>query len=372
MADGRQNDIALAAAYRKLGLEKHARQALEAAAVAQQASPVRDAPFLETQYQLEAESLAFSERTKRTAPRNLQAVNHSLDLAYLAKKLRHSCVALSHQAVAKVEYDLGLLNLVLDYLEGNDLLRQQPAIGLYFFAYRAATTGEERYFRALKAGIFETGSAFPKEELRNLYLLAINYCIRQSNSGSSLFNQDLFELYTSALERDVLLENGQLSRFAFKNIAALALRLGEFDWTAGFIEKYGPSVDARHRRNYTDYNLAKLHHARRDFGKALRLLHRVEYEDVFLSLDARVLLLKIYFEMGEVDALDNFIQSFQRFLHRKQELGYHRENYLNTLHFANKLLTVNLLDKKQRETLHQEIVQAKTVGERDWLLEQLT
>jgi Tfp pilus assembly protein PilF len=174
------------------------------------------------------------------------------------------------------------------------------------------------------------------------------------------------------LERAVLLENGQLSRYAFKNIAGIAIRLGEFDWTASFLEKFSPTVEASHRRNYTDYNLAKLHHARRDYAKAMRLLHKVEYEDVFLNLDAKVLLLKIYFEQGETEALESFIQSFQRFLQRKsKELGYHRENYLNTLHFANKLLTINGLDKVEKERLRSEIIGAKALGEREWLLERL-
>lgn len=369
MADGRQNDIALAAAYRKLGLEKHARQALEAAAAAQKNEQGRDFQHYETQYLLEAEALAFSESASRTAPRNLQAVNHSLDLAYLANKLRQSCVALSHQAVANVEYDLGLLGLVLGYLDGNELAEQHPAIGLYFYFYQAATTGEETYFEKLKAGILRHGGTLTPAELRLIYLLAINYCIRRINEGAVRFNHDLFELYSAALQSDVLLENGHLSRFAFKNIAALALRLGEFDWAEDFIEKYSPAVDARHRRNYTDYNLAKLHYARRDFPKAMRLLHKVEYEDVFLSLDARVLLLKIYFEQQETEVLESFIQSFQRFLNRKKELGYHRENYLNTLTFTSKLLNINVLNKKEKEHLLQEIEQTKAVGEKEWLLE---
>lgn len=371
MEDVRQNDITLATAYRKLGLEKHARQALIAAEASLKTMQVEDENHYESLYLLEAETLAFSESAKRTAPRNLQAVSHSLDLAFLVRKLRQSSAALSHQAVTNIAYDLGLLNTVLDFLENSHLPAQQPAIGLYFYFCRAATTEDVSYFEKLKSGLLQHGGAFVAGELRNIYLLAINYCIRRINGGAARFNADLFELYTAALEKGILLENGQLSRFAFKNIAALALRLGEFAWTQSFIETYGPTLEGRHRRNYTDYNLAKLHYARRDFPKAMQLLHKVEYEDVFLSLDARVLLLKIYFEQGETEALESFIQSFQRFLNRKKELGYHRENYLNTLNFTNKLLNVNILNKNEKEYLRQEIEQTGAVGEKEWLLERL-
>jgi len=371
-ADPVQSQLHLATAYRKLGLEKTTRRSLDRAAELHQRSGHQDLHFYEKNYLLEAETLAFSEGNKRTAPRNLQAVNHSLDLAFLAKKLRQSCVALSHGAVANVEYDTGLLNLVLGYLTEAPWLDAHPAIALYFYYYKAATTGDDGFFEKLKTGILENGKALPNSELRLVYLLAINYGIQRYNKGEGRYLNEVFDLYRSALEREVLSENGHLSRYAFKNIAGIAIRLGEFDWTAGFIEKFGPTVEAAHRRNYTDYNLAKLHHARRDYAKAMHLLHKVEYEDVFLNLDAKVLLLKIYFEQGETEVLESFIQSFQRFLQRKsKELGYHRENYLNTLNFTSKLLTINPLDKAEKERLRSEIVGAKALGEREWLLERL-
>ncbi|MCC6725883.1 MAG: hypothetical protein IT258_15350 [Saprospiraceae bacterium] len=369
-ADPVQWQLHLAAAYRRLGLEKPTRHSLERATELHQRSGHHDLHFYEKNYLLEAETLAFSEGTKRTAPRNLQAVNHSLDLAFLAKKLRQSCVALSHGAVANVAYDTGLLNLVLGYLEEAPWLDAHPAIALYFYFYQAATTGNDSYFAKLKNGIFDNGQALPASELRLVYLLAINFCIQQYNKGEGRYLKEVFDLYRSALERNVLLENGQLSRYAFKNIAGIAIRLGEFEWTGTFIEKIGPMVEARHRRNYTDYNLAKLHHACGEYDKAMRLLHKVEYEDLFLNLDAKILLLKIYFEQGETEALESLLQSFQRFIQRKgKELGYHKENYLNTLYFTNKLLTINPLNKEQKEQLRQEILETKAVGEREWLLE---
>jgi hypothetical protein len=240
MADGRQNDIALAAAYRKLGLEKHARQALEAAAAAKKNEQGRDFQHYETQYLLEAESLAFSESARRTAPRNLQAVNHSLDLAYLAKKLRQSCVALSHQAVANVEYDLGLLGLVLGYLDANDLPEQHPAIGLYFYFYQAATTGVETYFEKLKAGILRHGSTLTTSELRLIYLLAINYCIRRINEGAVRFNQDLFELYSAALQSDVLLEKWAVEPFCVQKHCGIGTAARRIRLDRGFHREIQP------------------------------------------------------------------------------------------------------------------------------------
>lgn len=363
--------IYLTRAYRKLGIEQPTRQALNRATKVLEKSANRDAEFYEKGFQLEMESYLFSLGEKRTAPRNLQEINRSIDMAYLARKLRQSCLALSHGAVANVEYDSGLLDLTLDYLENAEWLDDHPAISLYFYFYQAVTKREDSYFYKLKKGISEARILLPSTELRSLYLHAINYTIRRYNQGEEQFLAEMFELYRAALRQEILIDKGQLSRFAFKNIGGIAIRLGEYDWAEEFIEKYSPNIEIKHRQNYHDFILAKLHYSRRNLDQAMLLLRNVEYEDVFLNLDAKVLLLKMYIETNERDVLDSYISSFLRFLNRKKELGYHRENYTNTLLFSRRLMSINPFDKEEKKSLKNEIEKTKAVGEREWLLSRL-
>ncbi len=371
-ADAVAAELHLAKAYRQMGLEKMTRRSMARARTLHERTALHDAVFYERGYLLEAEELEFTQTHKRTAARNLQQVNHALDLSYLAKKLRQSCTALVHGAVANVEYDSGLLDLVLGYLESAPWLDEHPAIALYFYFYQAATRGDEAYFSKLKKGIAEAGEQLPEEELRALLFLAINFCIQRFNRGEERYLEEVFGLYRGGLEQGLLLIGGQLSRFTFKNIAGIAIRLGAYDWTEAFIEEYGPAVEAAHRRNYTDFSLAKLYHARQDYPRAMQLLHGVEYEDLFLNLDAKVLLLKIYFEQGETEALDNLLQSFQRFLQRKRkDLGYHRENYLHFARLMGKLLQLPPGDREGLERLRREIGETKALAEREWLMERV-
>lgn len=367
-----RSQLELSAAYRQMGLEKLTARALRRAQQLHGRKALHDASFYEKSYLLEDAELQFSQTQKRTAARNLQQVNHSLDLSYLAKKLRQSCTALVHGTVANVEYDSGLLDLVLGYLKEADWLDEHPAISLYFYFYQAATSDDEDYFEKLKNGMQSASEILPEAELRSLLFLAINFCIQKFNRGEERYLGEVFELYQNGLAQRILLIDGRLSRFAFKNIAGIAIRLGRFGWTEDFIKGFGEKIDLKHRRNYADFIRAKLFYARKNFGEAQRLLHNVEYEDVFLNLDAKVLLLKIYFELEETEVLDSFISTFQRFLNRKKELGYHRENYTNTLLFARRLLSLNPFDKMEKESLRSEIESAKAVGEREWLLERLS
>ncbi|HNL40530.1 MAG TPA: hypothetical protein PKH43_15370, partial [Saprospiraceae bacterium] len=170
----------------------------------------------------------------------------------------------------------------------------------------------------------------------------------------------------------ILLENGLLSRFAFKNIVALGLRLEHFDWVGQFIEQYAPLLEEKYRNPNRLYNLARLHYARKQYQMAMPLLARVDESDLMLNLDSRVMLLKMYYETGEWDALDALIASFRIFLLRKKKsLGYHQAHYLNIIRFVQKLTRLRHNDRQAVAALRQTVQQQPALIEREWLLEML-
>jgi hypothetical protein len=102
------------------------------------------------------------------------------------------------------------------------------------------------------------------------------------------------------------------------------------------------------------------------------LLARVDESDLLLNLDSRIMLLKMYYETDELDALDALIGSFKVLLLRKKKvIGYHQTHYLNTLRYLQKLTKLNFLDKKAVEKLRNEVQENKALIERNWILERL-
>ena len=93
--------------------------------------------------------------------------------------------------------------------------------------------------------------------------------------------KETFELYQQALANDILLENGQLSAFAFTNIISIALKLGQTDWTINFIETYQHYLDIRIKETYVQYSIAKLKFTQRKYPEAMLLLQEVDSTDLF-------------------------------------------------------------------------------------------
>jgi len=369
--DELQARIYLLQAYRRKGISKSFYKSIKQTETIVEKIPYRNDEFYEKAYQIEYEKYSFSVNTERNAPRNLQELNNMMDVSYVSKKLRLSCISLAHQSVYKVDYDKGLLNSIIQNMEKSTFLTY-PIIALYYYYLKAfASTSDPHYYEKFRMQLEKYAHLIPQNELRNIYVLAINYCIKQFNLGNEKYLREVFELYQFSLKNDLLFENGVLSHFAFKNIVGIGLRLEEYDWVNSFIQNYQLALHAKYRTNYVDYNTAKLWYAQKRYKDAMLKLIKVEYDDLFLNLDAKVLLLKIYYELKEFDVLESHINSFQKYVQRKKLISYHQKNYLNIILFTKKLVELNPYNTKEKTNLRVKILATKALAERDWLIHQL-
>ena len=370
--DELKNQMGLMTIYRELNIEKGFLRAQAAAEKLFNANKIKGIDYFENSYKIELEKLNFKEGYQRLAPRNLQEVSDSLDLSYLAKKLKQACLSLAHQNVYNIQYDTGLLELVLDYLEKQDWLKENPAIALYFYFYRSEThENEDYYYEQLKLGLLNSGDVLPRNELKNLYLLAINYAIKRLNihERRDHFLLQSFQLYQSCLEKKIFIENGYLGRFTFMNIAKNAFALKKYNWIESFLIEYQGFLRKKYRTQFVNSVQSLLHYHKKEYDQAMKLLHSTDFDDLYLTLDSKALQLRIYYELNEFDVLSSFVISFQRFLERKKTLGYVRENYRNLIRLTRKMLESNLYDREIRKNLLQEIDNTKALAERSWLQE---
>lgn len=365
-------DLRLAATYRKRGLEKHFRQSLHGARVKWGKQPYRHTEYFDAQAAIEYELYQQLSAGRRTEALNWQQLSDQTDIAFIARKLRQACMALSHQTVYNAEYRFGLLDAVLDHVRRSNILQQIPAIGLYFYCYLFLTEpAEETHFQRFKIQLFDSLDQLPAEEQRNLHLLALNFCIRKINQLESVYFREALDLYQSALKAGLLLENGHLSHFAYNNIVAIALKVGDTDWTEQFIHAYNPLLEKKHRDASMHLNLARMEYARRNLSAALLHLQQADYKDLINNLIAKTLQLKIYYETGEFDALDAHLQSMQTFIRRQRVIGYHKTNYLNIVRYGRRLMQLNPNSAGDRATLRQKIAEEPVLTEKDWFLEMI-
>lgn len=358
-------------------LDKLYQQQLTRIQKAENASPLRDVEYHFHQYELRSEANQFyaSDRTKAN---NLDLVGKSfmLDLWYLAQRLSNLAEVLNLQRILGPETaptpDPETTRFLLAQAESPEVANI-PMIHLVAQAIHTLLEPDaDTYYFALKDGLAESADQFSRVKARGLYTFAQNYCIRKINQGIPGFLQELFDLNLALLDKELLLEDGFLSPWHYKNIVITGLRLGEYEWVETFIESAKSSLPPALRKNAYTYNLAKLSYYRKDFKRVLRLLQAVEYEDLFYLLDAKAMLLKVYYERDEIEALEALLHSFQVYLNRNRSLSEsHRQNYLNLIRFVRALNKLDPGDTAQRAQWLKTVRATQQVADRAWLLAQV-
>ena len=362
-----EDNIYLARYYRNIGLQRHFMRTIKVAEKENESQPFRNPEYFYRNYQIQQEHYRFNATNERLAPLNLQKVSDSTDFAFITIKLRQACFSHSHIRIFKTEYNLGLLPYILQFVEEKKLW-SEPAIAVYYYCFQMLTHDDRSYFDNFKTNILQYGSFFPEQEIRDLYILAINFCIRKLNAGDKIFAVESLNLYKSGIDKGLLLTNGYLSRFTYNNIVALSLTLGEYSWAEKFIYDYKNVIEENHRESTYSFNQARIAYQLNRYDEAISLLQKAEYKDTLLNLSAKTVLLKIYFELEELDALESHLGAMRAFIRRKKELAYHQENYLNLIKYTWKLLDVPKYDKVRRQRLAKRIEKTKAVAEREWLL----
>jgi len=364
---------ALTKTYRVRKLDKAYRQAYRQGRDFLEKQPLRNGYYLMNAYFFDLEEYNHRLPISQNAPVNLQESADALEKWFLAEKLRIACAMIAHRNVfQKITYEPGLLDETLAYVQRKDLLGE-PAIAAFYYAYLAITNPEEEtYFDQLEKLLHNDIERFDHSEARVLYIAAINYCVPKINQGNADFARRAFWIYRSGLETAILLENEVVSRYTFGNAVGAALRIGEYGWAEQFIEQFQHFLEEKERQSIVNFNQSRVYYEKGDYNKAQRLLTRFEYDDMLLNIIAKTMLLKIYYEQGELDAFESLLESMRIYLQRKEALDPTRKAaYKNMISLMKKLLNHNPYSKAQNERLRATVESTQPLMEKDWLLKQI-
>lgn len=368
-----EQDLILTRIYRERHIEKGQKSSMSRALRNLDQQPIRNYEYLNQRYQLAEEEYLRLVSTQRNKEYNLQEVSDLLDHRYLAEKLRVACLLMSHQTVFPITYDFGLLPLIESHIGAHINEEEQLAIGMYYSSYRALKSPELDTFQQTKRLLRQAADGtFPTNELSGLYRIVLNFCIRKMNRGETDYIREAFDLYKSGFEHHILITDEGISRWTFLNVVFIAVRLKEWDWTQHFIEEYQHHIEEGHRENFVHFSKARLTFVQGDYKATMQRLYQAEYKDPLLMLLAKSMLMKIYYEEGEVEVLESLLESTRAYLQRKKIQGFHRDNYSNLVRLLKKLLRLPLNDRDTVKKLRKEIEETNPLTEKEWLLAQLS
>ena len=372
-ADNRiEAELALTSGLRRRGLSSNTLRSLKKARSLQENSEVRNETYYRRQYALELEYDEYRVYHKLMEKPNFQEIANALDIAYLIEKFKVSCNMLFHSRVYKTTYDVRFLKEIISFVHELKL-DDYPVLAIYYYVYLGFTEDDAqgKNILLLRDTINAHGDLLNPHDLRYVFLMAINLCISNANRGRENFVREAFEWYRLGIVRDVIAENGQLTRATYLNIVAHAIKLEEFGWASDFIENYTNQLEDDIRENTENFARARLAYEQKDYDTGMPLLAQVDFKHPVYNIMAKTLQLKIYYEIDEYDAMDSQLDSMTTYLRRKTLSDLHKDNFGNIVRFVRRMSRLNPGDRKKKAELKAQIDNTSPLTEKKWLLEQL-
>lgn len=327
-----------------------------------------------TLFQLERQYFEIARFDSRTQDRsNLEEIMRNLDIFYISEKLYAYNSANSTAFARYHKYKIDLIEPIVEFLRNNPDLLSQPTIATQYYNYliELEPEEEEHYF-AFKDLLFQLSDDTNSINLQHLYQTALNYSSRKINAGDPAYMREYLDVYRHGLAQEAVFENGALPPQHFKNSIATALRLGDFDWAWEYIQNYKDRIPKEYRDNAVNLNLATFYFYQKDYNKAMDYLRDVEYEDVTYNLNAKSMLLAIYYETDEFDALDSLFDAILAYLSRHKEIPANYKKYFrNLVSVTRKMTRIIPGDKKAVEKLSKEVESTKEIASLNWVKEKL-
>lgn len=332
----------------------------------------RDSNYFYWNYSLNLRENVFFHRQKmHKVDNSIQTAIDNLDLFYFAQKLKYCCEMVNRQKVVASDYQINLMDEILDYLDDNPL-SEQPVIAIYSTILKLSLEPtKEEYFHQLIGLLNNHSHLFLQNEAKDMYILAVNYCVRQIHKGNDSFDKNLFGLYQIMIEKNVMIYNNIISPWTYMNVVTIGVR-NDIDWTETFIHKYSEFLHDNFKENAYNYNLAYLYFYQERYDDAMSLLNKVVYSDVFYNCEARALLIRIYYSIEETELLSALAESFRIYLRRNKIITESRKTvYLSFIKFMSRLDRIIKGDNKVLIKLYEQVKTTGQVYNRDWILNEI-
>jgi tetratricopeptide (TPR) repeat protein len=159
----------------------------------------------------------------------------------------------------------------------------------------------------------------------------------------------------------------------FRSVVETGLKLNEKEWTKDFIESCKTEMPEDAAENTYFYALSLFEFAAKNYEKALELLSKVKYNDIYHKTEVRCLITEIYYELNMEDALASHLDSFRHFITNDKLIAEDRKEYFsNFVKYARNLSSL----KNKKSVLDVYILKRKVEEEtvlynKDWILEKI-
>lgn len=272
----------------------------------QQQNQLRDLKFYKNEFEL-AEMGFFMDMIlrNRKAGDSMMSVINTLHHSCFIQLLRYYCALTNFKNLLTLESEVPFQKVLLDYLENSDDLKDNT-VNLYYRLLKLLNNGKTEDYFSFKDLLFSSLQEFDKNELRQFFAFMSNYCQKMTNEGNSEFFEERFTIFKTGLDLGCWTTSIYFSHHQFVQIIYVSLQLNKLDWTEQFISNYKDKLPPHVAENTLLFCQSRLAFSQGKYDQAQDYLRKINHlEDFYWKLEVKTLLLRIYYDNGDL-SFENF------------------------------------------------------------------
>ncbi len=269
------------------------------------------------------------------------------------------------------------LERIIDYFRKNDY-KYTPVLEIYYYMHKSTQQEDSRkFFDKLKSSIINNLNIFRKDEQYNLFLILETCCLAQRRLGTKRENDELLEIYKLMLSNDILVsQRGYIQANLFRNIFYTAVMVNEYNWAEKFVNDYYHLLVPEQKSDMFNYTKAVINFEKGSFGEALEHVSKINYNFFVFKFDAKVLTLKLHYEMKSFEPALSLVDSFTHFLSKNKIVTeFNKESFMNFLKFFKILIKCSgsKINKQKfdLDEINIDLSKTKYVIGKKWLVEKI-
>ena len=245
-----------------------------------------------------------------------------------------------------------------------------PLVKIYYNIIRSIIDKENTgYYYSLKSLLYKNEHYIHGSDLRGFYIYLHNYCYEKADHGNMEFVKERNEIMLKFLNNGYCFEKGIMKPEFFSSMILNTLTLHKLKYAEEFYHKYSSSLPEENRISLLNFTMANITMRKKQYSKALGLLGKIKYNDVFDNIRTRTLYIMIYFESAMYEPLKYQTDSFRHFLKNSKNIT----SYINTrcLNFLKEIRKMVQYKEKGLQTGYSNDLEGKIVMNRSWLMEKI-
>ncbi len=331
--------------------------------------------FMRDKLALEMERSTFESSKGRGGNTEFIELMKSVEASELTHILKFSFISLVREKIIGEQSCPQLFRELIEQIDPQTMRNPLPRM-YYLLCTTLSPTSSWEDLQSLRSLLQEYGDQIESDEIRDIYLGAINNFNRQESYPKAevfpelwTLNWDMYDLLVRS--RGFSLSNGQ-----YKNMVMIGCRLGKFDLIKEFLNEASHHLagSREEAEEVQGFNQGVLDFYQENYEAAERAFNRTfkKIPDIFYELDARAYLLMIYFQTGNTIGMESLMHSFRIYLEREERVSsFHRKSYGDFIRFYRRMVSLRPDDKKKIEKLSNEIAQSEMRTGQNWLLDKL-